>query len=201
MPCARLQDELRPHQRMALPGTGSLSTPHQEGGGVAPIDLPGRHQRPAGKKGVVRVVQGSRQQRHGEPHLAQGEGRLGRMVQSQPGTGEHHAPVVGMAWWSRHGWINSHPHLGAGGHRCGAVMGRGFSWPPGTWQGSARTLGDSSLRIWMPVVHSKKPLIDCSASAACIRPCGKQCAPPTPSNSSTGNSLPLAQNPDPPPLC
>ena len=43
--------------------------------------------------------------------------------------------------------------------------------------------------------------IGCSASSACIRPCGNRCTPATPSNKSTGNSAAASKPADLPPLC
>ncbi len=84
VPRARIEDaegKVTEWRSKALP---RLSAADAKGRGADRRGLSGRHQHAAGQAGAVRVVRERGQQGRRQPGLAQGEGRLGRMVRPPP---------------------------------------------------------------------------------------------------------------------
>ena len=88
----------RPDPRVALEGAAALPAADEEGRGADRGGLPRRDQHAAGEAGAVRAVRGGGEQGRGQPGLAQGQDRLGRVVRPRPRRGGHRAADPG-----RHG--------------------------------------------------------------------------------------------------
>ena len=69
---------------VALEGAAKLPATDEEGQGLDCVSLPCRDQHKPGLAGGGRVVQRSGRQGRGQPSLAEGEGRLGRLENAVP---------------------------------------------------------------------------------------------------------------------